>query len=134
LSLEETPQAPVIASLNPVCQGEAVEIVLENPNAQYTYVWIAPDGTTLTGNTVNLEETSLQDNGTYTVTAQLGDCISESSEVLLQIKPLPEFTIIGNTIICANQSSILSVQGNFNSSEVDFVWYFNNSEDRKSVV
>lgn len=128
LSLEETPQAPVIASLNPVCQGEAVEIVLENPNAQYTYVWIAPDGTTLTGNIVNLKETSLQDNGTYTVTAQLGDCISESSEVLLQIKPLPEFTIIGNTIICANQSSILSVQGNFNSSEVDFVWYFNNSE------
>lgn len=128
LSLEEIPQAPVIAALNPVCQGEAVEIALENPNAQYTYVWTAPDGATFTGNTINFTETLLQDNGTYTVTAQLGDCISEPSQVMLQVKPLPEFTISGNTILCPNQSSILSVQGNFNSSEVDFVWYFNNVE------
>src|SRR5690606_25513863 len=44
LSLEEIPQAPVISVLNPVCEGESVEITLENPNAQYTYVWTAPDG------------------------------------------------------------------------------------------
>src|SRR5690606_19023262 len=109
-------------------QGEAVEIALENPNAQYTYVWTAPDGATFTGNTINFTETLLQDNGTYTVTAQLGDCISEPSQVVLQVKPLPEFTISGNTILCPNQSSILTVAGNFNSSEVDFVWYFNNVE------
>src|SRR5690606_2522726 len=123
-SLVEIPQAPVIAALNPFCQGEAVEIALENPKAQYTYVWTAPDGATFTRNTINFTETLLQDNGTYTVTAQLGDCISEPSQVMLQVKPLPEFTISGNTILCPNQSSILSVQGNFNSSEVDFVWYF----------
>src|SRR5690606_31540910 len=117
LSLEEIPQAPVIAALNPVCQGEAVEIALENSNTQYTYVWTAPDGSTFTGSAINFTEALLQDNGTYTVTAQLGDCISEPSEVVLQVKPLPEFTINGNTIICINQSSILSVQGNFNSSE-----------------
>lgn len=128
LSLEEIPQAPVISVLNPVCEGESVEITLEDPNAQYTYVWTAPDGSSLTGNTVNLTEALLLNNGTYTVTAQLGDCISEPSEVVLEVKPLPEFTINGNTIICVNQSSILSVEGNFNSSEVDFVWYFNNVE------
>src|SRR5690606_23703740 len=99
-----------------------------NPNAQYTYAWTAPDGATFTGNVVSLTEALLQHNGTYTVTAQLGDCVSEPSQVVLQVKPLPEFTINGNTVICLNQSSILTVAGNFNSSEADFVWYFNNVE------
>src|SRR5690606_34461392 len=128
ISLEEIPQAPTIGLINPVCEGELLEISIENPNAQYTYLWEAPDGTTSSGNTISFAETIIQNSGTYTVIAQLGDCSSEPSEVVVEVKPLPEFTISGNTIICNNQSSILSVEGNFNSQDVDFVWYFNNAE------
>ncbi|MFA7446182.1 MAG: gliding motility-associated C-terminal domain-containing protein [Flavobacteriaceae bacterium] len=128
LSLEEIPQAPVINTVNPVCEGELLEISLENPNAQYTYSWTAPDGTTTSGDVLNFAESVMQNSGTYFVVAQLGDCVSEPAQVLVEVKPLPDFAINGNTIICENQSSILSVEGNFNNSEVDFVWYFNNTE------
>src|SRR5690606_32666843 len=86
LSLEEIPQAPVINTVNPVCEGELLEISLENPNAQYTYSWTAPDGTTTSGDALSFTESIMQNSGTYFVVAQLGECVSEPSQVLVEVK------------------------------------------------
>jgi len=127
--LEEIPQTPQVASFNPECIGGDLTLSIENPNAAYTYEWTLPNGNTYVGDTVPLTALTEQDGGDYTVIATLGDCESESASVTVVVKPLPDFNITGNTVICLGQFTTLSVAGtNFQNSEATFEWTFPGGE------
>lgn len=125
VTLEELPSTPQVVAFDPECAGGSLTLLVENPIAQYTYTWTLPNGNTYVGDTVPLTDLTEQDGGTYSVIASLGDCVSEPTSVNVVVKPLPDFNIAGNTVICLGQYTTLSVAGvNFQNSEATFAWQF----------
>lgn len=129
ITLLDMPEAPQVEAFDAVCIGGDLMLSIENANAQYTYIWTLPNGNTYQGDTVSLTDVTTQEEGLYTVIASLGNCESDAASVNVVFKPLPDFYIGGNTVICLGQSTTLSVVGaNFQNSEATFAWYFNNTE------
>lgn len=121
ITLIDTPELPVIATVTPVCEGEEAELAIDSPNNQYTYTWTAPDGATYTGAVIYV-----QTEGTYTVIATLtgSDCASPPATASVVVNPIPDFAVTGNLVICLGaESTVLSVSGNnFSNSEATFEW------------
>lgn len=120
------PEAPVVLGEVNICEGSDIELMIENPSEYYTYTWASPSGAVYTGETFFISEINTTQSGIYTITATVGSC-SVVASVEIVINSLPDFYIFGDTMICTSQSTFLSVMSNnFNNSEANFNWYFNN--------
>jgi len=87
ITLSEVPSLPVIIPVATLCEGEEFKLTIDSPNSQYTYTWTAPNGTTYTGSEVTISNSTLQDEGTYSVVATLGNCSSPATTTLVDITP-----------------------------------------------
>jgi len=87
ITLSEVPSLPTIIPVATLCEGEEFKLTIDSPNSQYTYTWTAPNGTTYTGSEVTISNSTLQDEGTYSVVATLGNCSSSATTTLVDITP-----------------------------------------------
>ncbi|MFL9845273.1 gliding motility-associated C-terminal domain-containing protein [Flavobacterium rhizosphaerae] len=124
IQLKDIPDAPVVATPAPVCEGEAVQLSVANvPGA--TYLWTGPAGFSTTEQNPVLSAVSPNMSGAYTVTTTVNGCASDAVVANVVINALPDFSIAGNTLLCQGQSVVLSVEGiNFNNN-VNYTWYQN---------
>ncbi len=116
LPIPETP----IASIDVInCFNQNVNLYSTSvENAIYN--WIGPNGFTSSEQNPIILNASYLNNGVYTVNTMLGDCVSQSSYVNLNINPLPDFEIESG---CQGETFVLNVIPNSNSFQVNQVQY-----------
>jgi len=80
VDIQAIPEAPVIVLLSSsACLGEPLEIVSLTSDDSYIYTWSTPDGTVITGDTLQIESAQ---SGEYSLIITSGSCTSEVSNVL----------------------------------------------------
>lgn len=125
ITLNDTPDTPLVSAVDAVCEGESVQLSV-NQVTGVTYNWTGPDNFTSTEANPVINNTTVDASGTYNVTATANGCTSDAGSVAVIINAVPNFTINGETAICEGQSSILNiVPQNFDISNVSYDWYYN---------
>lgn len=99
------PTLPVISNNGPLCAGNDLHLTA-NTIAGATYNWTGPN--TFTSNDedpiiIAADETA---SGTYTVTAQIGTCISGAATTTVVVDPGTAAPIAGNVTYCQDESAI----------------------------
>lgn len=98
------PQPNVQAYLSPVCEGENLELKIQNPDPLATYNWTGPKGFTATGVSIIRPNADLSMSGDYSVTASLGACVSISRVINLQVNPKPIISSISDQSYCDGEN------------------------------
>ena len=123
VQLNNRPDSPVTANVDPVCEGEPVQLGATEV-AGAAYQWTGPNNFTSSDQNPLIANATIASSGVYTVTATVNGCPSDPAEVTVIINPLPQFSIQGNTEICAGQGTVLSIAPqNFNAQSVTYEWY-----------
>jgi gliding motility-associated-like protein len=118
-----TPTTPTITSNAPICVGASLSLNA-NSTANTAYNWIGPNGFTSVTQNNNLTNVTLNQAGTYTVIATLGNCPSALSTFTVAINPLPPTPgAINNTPICIGSPINLSTT----ATGVNYNWIGPNS-------
>jgi gliding motility-associated-like protein len=113
-------QAPVISANDSICEGSNYSIAV-NSNPNYVYEWQGPANYSNTSDSLNINNATMNQSGTYNITSNLFGCVSTASTItltVLQTPPTP--TITGNTTVCAGDSIFLNVTPN---SSFTYNWY-----------
>jgi gliding motility-associated-like protein len=96
------PEPPVISSSSEkICEGENIELIIDNFVSTSTYSWVLNDSTTIESNSATLtilDAKADMHNGIYTVFARAGECLSGiSNQVAIEVVNLPDTLDISNT-------------------------------------
>lgn len=127
IQLNDIPEAPSITSISPVCEGDDIQLST-TAIANAIYQWTGPNGFTSSVQNPLIENAIVAASGTYSLTVTINGCISPLATAVIVVNTLPQFVLDGNTLLCEGQSSVLSVvPGNFNTDEVTYEWYFNDT-------
>ncbi len=106
LSVNEVPNVSITGNLS-ICSGDVTQLTA-NADVPCRYVW----GTGDTNSNISVSVT-----GTYRVTALNGAGCSSTATASVQVHPLPEPQIAGNTSICQGSGTVLTATGG-----VSYVW------------
>ncbi|MEY3242722.1 MAG: hypothetical protein RIR11_4161 [Bacteroidota bacterium] len=117
LSLQMIPPVPVLAQANPICEGATTNILIANSGAYLTnpsFIWQIPGNPNVvtTAPVYPITNATLANGGGYIVQAQIGDCISDSSALMLlkiNITPAPPL-ISSNSPVCAGDTLSFEAQ------------------------
>jgi gliding motility-associated-like protein len=121
IELKDKPQAPVSAPPAAVCEGNAIQLsVVSVANA--VYQWAGPGNFSSSEQNPVLPSAALSQAGNYSVTIMVNGCVSPPSNVEVVVNPLPQFTLSGNELLCAGQSTTLSVIP-VNFTTASYTWY-----------
>jgi len=101
-----------------VCQGTQVSINILNENEYVKFEWSTGDNTPL----INIVAT---DTITYFLVAETNDDCQVTDSIRIIVNPLPEISITGSTSICPGSETVLTAQGDLNSS---YLWTGPNGE------
>ena len=111
------PPTLTLLSTSPSCEGDT--LTLSATGALYPVTWQGPNTFNESGDIQTFEDVTLLLNGTYTATQFNGQCESAPASVQVVVFPIPNPLILGDTILCEGDSSLLSfMNGPFD----DFVW------------
>jgi gliding motility-associated-like protein len=106
-----------LLTTSPSCEGDT--ITLSATGALYPVTWQGPNAFNETGNIQTFENVTTSLNGMYTATQFNGQCESVPASVQVVVFSNPNPIILGDTILCEGDSSLLSfMNGPFD----DFVW------------
>ena len=119
------PAIPVITGIQNLCEGTTLNLIANSTTANVTYAWTSTNGFTVSGNTVNIPNTTTANNGTYTVVATVNNCSSSNSK-MVTVNPVPVANFALPTFVCmpngvanfTNQSTIVG------GSAITYVWDF----------
>ncbi|MNK01050.1 hypothetical protein D3C87_188430 [compost metagenome] len=127
IQLNDIPGAPSIAAISPICEGNDIQLsTTAITNA--VYQWTGPNGFTSSVQNPLIESAVITASGTYSLLVTVNGCASPTVTVVVVVNELPQFVMEGNTLLCDGQSSTLSVvPGNFNTNEVVYEWYLDNT-------
>ncbi|MFP9115263.1 gliding motility-associated C-terminal domain-containing protein [Flavobacterium sp. RHBU_3] len=127
ITLNDVPNAPVIAAVAPLCEGSDVQLTTTTvPNAVYT--WTGPNGFTSAQQNPLIAAATTAASGTYSLTVTVNGCASPVATVNVQVSPYPQFTFSGESVLCDGQTIQLDVvPGNFTSGSVTYTWYYEGS-------
>ena len=98
-------QASIARSVTEMCDGDSAIFTASCSSAHsnlFTYQW----NTSETGNMLHVS-----DAATHTVTVQDTNGCSATASAAVEILPLPQGIISGNTLLCPGESSILTASG-----------------------
>ena len=124
LELRDTPDAPAVDDVEPVCEGADVQLTASDVT-DGAYLWVGPDGFESSEQNPLIAAAGVAASGEYSVTVTVNGCTSQASVVPVTVNVIPQFAIEGNTVLCEGQSSVLSVApGNFPAGEVGYEWYY----------
>lgn len=111
------PPTLTLLTTSPSCEGDTLTISAMNATSPVT--WQGPNAFNESGDIQIFEGVTPLLNGTYTATQFNGECESNPASIQVVVFPTPNPLIVGDTIICEGDSSLLSfVNGPFD----DFVW------------
>ena len=121
------PPTLLLLTTSPACEGDTLSISAMNATNPVT--WQGPNAFTETGNIQTFENVTPLLNGTYTATQFNGQCESAPSTIQVVVFPIPNPIIVGDTILCEGDSSLLSfMNGPFDN----FVW--SSSETTPTII
>lgn len=106
------PPSPFVSPISAQCEGNTVNISCTPYDGDVTYYWITPNGTeTTSGALYEIVNASAEDAGLYKVYAQVGECLTDTSQatnVVVNTIPLTPVIEINSNEICEGESLILS--------------------------
>jgi hypothetical protein len=105
VAINPKPAISAVGANSPVCQGASLYLTASLiPGASYQ--WSGPRFTSSEPLPV-LENTRLEQSGTYFVTASIGGCVSEAQAINVQINPAPQNVVAGNNgPLCVGQADL----------------------------
>lgn len=128
VQLKDIPQAPTVSGVAPVCEGTDVQLSA-TAVADATYQWTGPDGFSSDEQNPLIAAAGTDANGEYSLAVTVNGCTSASATVPVIVNAVPQFVVEGNTVLCEDQTSVLSViPGNFNGAAAEYTWYFEGGE------
>jgi gliding motility-associated-like protein len=117
LSLQMIPPVPVLAQANAICEGATTNVSIANssdypPNT--SFIWQIPGNPNVVTTTpvYPITNATLANGGGYIVQAQVGDCISDSSALMLlnvNKTPAPPL-VMSNSPVCAGDTLTFKAQ------------------------
>ncbi|RYD51462.1 MAG: T9SS type B sorting domain-containing protein [Sphingobacteriales bacterium] len=112
------PPTPFATYNQPLCLGSTLTMQVQNPNTAGIYNWFGPNGYTATGPTATRANLSYADTGLYSVTVNVGGCISAPFNIRTYITPPSPAPTASTQFYCQNTPSYpLTAQG------VNLEWY-----------
>jgi gliding motility-associated-like protein len=125
IQVNPLPSLPVISAVSPICEG--AELQLSTPTiAGASYYWEGPNGFESNLQNPIINEVAAINEGDYFLYVSVNGCDSQIAVTAIEVAIKPDFSILGEVLICNNQSSTLTVSPvNFNASDVIFNWYLN---------
>ena len=102
VTVNTTPTASVTATASSICIGSCTSL---SASGGSTYVW-SPGGQT--GSVINACPTS---SATYTVTATSANGCTDDATTLINVLPLVNATVTGDSNICVNDPTVLTATG-----------------------
>lgn len=117
---------PVIPTNLSVCEGESLNLVIDNFNTMPNgaiYYWAGPNGFTSTLAQPTLPQVSNNQLGTYTLVMTLNGCAAVPVNTDVQIMAQPNATIDQSGGVCGeNLSLIAQVNGNGSNTNYTYQW------------
>lgn len=121
--LNNIPNAPVVPAVAAVCEGQDVQLTAD-PIIGAVYSWAGPNGFTASVQNPLITAAGTAASGVYSVTVTLNGCTSAATTTNVLVKPRPQYTIEGDAVLCAGQSTVLEVlPANFNTADMTYTWY-----------
>ncbi len=121
LTLSESPE-PITAALSGGgCVGSGITLTATGDPA-YSYTWTLPDGTSATGQTLEIANAQLSNAGLYSVIAGIGSCEGDPVTVEVALDPLP---VVSISNVCDGAVRWLTaevVDVIFDPSDVSYSW------------
>lgn len=119
INIYNIPEKPDTNGIINSCEGNDVQL---NANAEmpYAYSWTGPNNFVSTTQNPILTNATTINNGTYTVVANNGHCLSPEAEVILTINDVPNFTLNAK---CNGASYMITATPLNNSFDVNTVSY-----------
>lgn len=103
-----TPLAPTITNNSPLCVGATLNLT-STSTTNATYAWTGPAGYTSTLQNPSIINIQINQAGTYSVIATLGNCPSSTSATTVVVNPLPTTpNAISNSPVCVGDTINLS--------------------------
>jgi len=128
ITLKNIPAAPIVATVADSCEGSNVQLgATAVAGNVVTYQWTGPNGFTSADQSPLITAATTAASGTYSLIVTVDGCPSPASQVAVLVKPTPQFTLQGNTVICAGQSTVLSVVPGANftpNPQTTYAWYY----------
>lgn len=103
------PPIPNLQYEDPVCEGSTVQ--LNSPQAGGTVLWEGPGNFSEQGVSISIANISTSQSGTYYVSQEANGCRSDSVSFELNVLETPQIFISGDTLLCEEELSILTVGG-----------------------
>lgn len=110
LTVTDKPAAPVINSNTPVCEeGDIILTCTKVAGTGVQYNWYGIDGSLLgstTDTTFTIHNATPAMSGLYSVTASIGNCVSDASSTTVVVRALPKAPTVPETVtVCEGAST-----------------------------
>ena len=110
------PTPPVLSNNSPVCEGSQLKL-FASTIAGATYNWSGPNGFTSSQQNPLINNATLLDAGSYSVTITVGQCSSNSTSTTVVVNPIPTSPIVSNNSpICEGTSLNLTASASAGAS------------------
>ncbi|WP_284651676.1 gliding motility-associated C-terminal domain-containing protein [Flavobacterium terrisoli] len=134
ITINEIPQIPTATAGALACEGASLNLYATNiPNA--TYQWTGPNGFTSSDQNPLINNLTVANNGTYSVTATQNSCLSGSSSVEVFVNPLPEFELSQDCIENEYVVTATPINNSFDALTANYAWTGpNNFTDNQNPI
>ncbi len=109
IELKQMPNAPVIAPVAPVCEGNPIQLSA-TAVAGATYQWTGPNNFTSTQQNPLIANAASTHAGTYSLTVTLNGCASPASTISVVVTALP-FAGADNSLSVCNDGQAIALEG-----------------------
>jgi gliding motility-associated-like protein len=112
--VNQTPVTPIAGSNTPVCTGNTLTLTSSTTTpGVISYTWSGPNGFTNNTQNPSVNNVTLADAGTYSVTATLGTCTSAAATTNVAINPTPNISGSSSTdpTNCATATGSITLTG-----------------------
>lgn len=121
--LNNIPNAPIVPAVAAVCEGQDVQLAADFVTGA-VYSWTGPNGFTSSMQNPLIATAGTVASGNYSVSVTVNGCTSPATTTSVLVKPRPQYTIDGDAVLCAGQSTVLEVvPANFNTADMTYTWY-----------
>lgn len=117
-------ESPVLTSLttNPIlCEGDTIELEVAS-SISATYNWTGPNNFQSDLQNPIIQNSTVANNGDYTVTATSSDGCSVSQSISVQVESVPEFSITANCNLNQYLVEVVPENQSFTANEVSYQW------------
>lgn len=104
-----------ISGTSIVCSGETIELTSDFI-ANATYFWQGPNGFNSNQQNPTIENATALNEGVYSLVVKNGTCTSDPISLLVEIKSIPDFTVIGS---CVRDNTDYELYAQITDNQID---------------